>query len=121
MRERTKKYRGSFTHGRGSKKKGRGKGEKGGKGLAGGGKHKHLEYRYGKKGFVRHGMRKEKKVINVGEIAHFEGGEINLKKLGYEKLLGAGVINKKVKVVVSSATEKAVEKIKSAGGEVVTD
>lgn len=121
MKDKTKKYRGSHTHGRGSKKKGRGKGEKGGKGLAGGCKHKHLEYRYGKKGFIVHGAKKEKKVINVGEIERFKGNEIDLKKLGYEKLLGAGIIEKKVKITISSATEKAIEKIKSAGGEVITD
>ncbi|KAA0002935.1 MAG: mitochondrial large ribosomal subunit protein uL15m [Thermoplasmata archaeon] len=119
MRERTKKYRGSHTHGRGSKKKGRGKGEKGGKGFAG--KHKHLQYRYGKRGFVHHGVKKKGAVINVGDLINFEGKEINLKELGYKKLLGAGKINKKVKVIVSYATEKAIEKIKSAGGEVITD
>ena len=119
MRDRTKKYRGSHTHGRGSKKRGRGKGEKGGKGFAG--KHKHLQYRYGKKGFVHHGVKRKGMVINVGDIARLEGKEINLKEMGYEKLLGAGIIDKKVKVMVSSATEKAIEKIKSAGGEVITD
>lgn len=118
MRDRTKKYRGSHTHGRGSKKKGRGKGEKGGKGFAG--KHKHLN-RYGKKGFVHHGVKRKGKVINVGELNQFEGKEINLKEMGYEKLLGAGFIDKKIKVIVSSATEKAIEKVKSAGGEVIVD
>jgi len=120
MRERTKKYRGLTTHGRGSRKKGRGRGEKGGTGF-GGKKHKHLKSRCGKHGFTFHGVSHEKKVINIGDLMRFEGKEIDLKEMGYDKLLGSGKIGKPVKVVVPYATEKAVEKIKAAGGEVITD
>ena len=122
MRTKTKKFRGSHTHGKGSKKKGRGKGGIGGKGFAGGCKHKHLEYRYGKNGFYYHGVKKEEKVINVGKILPLgKGDEINLKELGYDKLLGAGLITKKAKVIVAAATERAVKKVTAAGGEVITD
>ncbi len=120
MKDRTKKYRGLTTHGRGSMKKGRGKGEKGGAGR-GGSKHKHLKGEWGSHGFFHHGVISEKKVINVGDLIKFEGEEINLKEMGYDKLLGSGTVSRSVKVVVPYATEKAVEKIKAAGGEVITE
>lgn len=120
MKDRTKKYRGLTTHGRGSMKKGRGKGEKGGTGR-GGSKHKHLKGSWGKHGFTFHGVSRESKVINVGGLMGFEGKEIDLKEMGYDKLLGSGSVNRPMKVIVPYATEKAVEKIKAAGGEVITD
>jgi len=118
MRRKTKKMRGSKTCGYGSKKKHRGKGHKGGHGFAGGCKHKHLEWRFGRHGFTRHGVKRIKKTINVEELNQFEG-EVNLIELGYDKLLGSGFINKPLKVIVKEATEKAIEKIAAAGGEVV--
>ena len=118
MRKKTKKLRGSKTFGYGSKKKHRGRGHKGGHGFAGGCKHKHLEWRFGRHGFTRHGVIKEKKTINVEELNKVEG-EVNLKELGYDKLLGSGYINKPLKVIVKEATPKAIEKIEAAGGEVI--
>ncbi|MCS7144745.1 MAG: uL15 family ribosomal protein [Archaeoglobaceae archaeon] len=44
---------------------------------------------------------------------------IDLSVLGYSKLLGAGSVNKAIEVKVESATPKAMEKLKSAGGGVV--
>jgi len=120
MRRKTKKMRGSKTCGWGSKKKHRGKGHKGGHGFAGGCKHKHLEWRFGRHGFTRHGRKLEKKIINVEELNKFEGDEINLTELGYDKLLGAVFINRAIKVIVKEATPKAIEKIKAVGGEVIT-
>lgn len=121
MRKKTKKLRGHKTMGRGGMKKGRGKGEKGGRGFAGAGKHKKvsLKGRWGRYGFKRHNVIKEKKTINVGELNKFEG-EVNLKEMGYDKLLGAGYVNKPLNVIVDEATKKAVEKIESAGGKVIT-
>ncbi len=120
MKDKTKKYRGLTTHGRGSRKKGRGKGEKGGSGL-GGSKHKHLKGNWGKHGFTFHGVSHGNKVLNVGDLIRFEDKEINLTEMGYDKLLGSGNISKPVKVIVPYATEKAVEKVKAAGGEVIAD
>ncbi len=117
MREKTKKLRGSKTHGYGSKKKHRGKGSRGGKGRAG--KHKHVKLHWGRRGFVRHGLKREKKVINIKDLNLIEGEEINLTEMGFDKLLGTGSINRAVKVVVKEATSKAVEKIEEAGGEVI--
>lgn len=43
---------------------------------------------------------------------------INLDDLNVQKILGRGEINKKVNVSVKKATERAIEKIESAGGKV---
>ncbi len=45
--------------------------------------------------------------------------KIDLEALGYSKLLGAGKVTKAMEVKVSEATEKAIEKIKAAGGNVI--
>lgn len=127
-RNKTKKKRGSKTHGRGSMKKGRGAGLRGGRGNAGLGKHKWMHMKkympdhFGKHGFKRpHGTSKEDKTINVGKLEDkFPGKKtIDLTKEGYDKLLGAGDINSKLKVKVNQASQNAVEKIKKEGGEVV--
>ena len=117
MRERTKKLRGSKTHGYGGKKKHRGKGSKGGRGRAG--KHKHIKLHWGRRGFVRHGIRREKKIINVEDLNLIESDEINLTEMGFEKLLGSGKVKRAIKVIVKEATPKAIEKIEEAGGEVI--
>ncbi|MCS7118937.1 MAG: uL15 family ribosomal protein [Archaeoglobaceae archaeon] len=44
---------------------------------------------------------------------------VDLTQLGYSKLLGSGVIDKPIQVRVGKATQKAVEKLKAAGGGVV--
>ena len=126
-RKKTKKFRGSMTHGRG-KKAGRGAGLRGGKGNAGLLKHR---YMYMKKNmpdhFGRHGFKRPKSVIkeditiNIGELEEKYPGkkEIDLTKEGYTKLLGSGAINIKMKVKVENASGKAIEKIKNKGGEVI--
>jgi len=126
VRERTKKRRGSRTHGRG-KKAGRGAGLRGGRGNAGLHKHKFcymLKYmpdHFGRRGFTYHGFKREKRVINVGDLEKLfpEKDEINLEKEGFDKLLGKGEVSKKLKVIVPYATQKAIEKIEAVGGEVV--
>ena len=120
MKNKTKQYRGSSTHGRGSRKKGRGKGEKGGSGR-GGPKHKHLKGSWGRHGFIYHGVKRQVKTINVGNLQNLKGEEINLTEMGYGKLLGAGLISRKIKVIVPVATKRAVEKILAVGGDVVTE
>ncbi len=119
MRRKTKKMRGSKTCGRGFKKKARGAGNRGGVGLAGA-KHKHLKWRWGRHGFTRHGVVRQIKTINIEELNYLNGDEINLNELGYDKLLGSGFINRAIKVHVKEASKKAIEKIKNAGGEVIT-
>jgi len=117
MRRVTKKMRGSHTHGYGGKKKHRGKGSRGGVGRAG--KHKGVKLGWGRHGFVRHGLKREINIINVGELEKMGKEEINLKEMGIHKLLGAGYISKPVKVIVERATERAIRKIEEAGGKVI--
>ncbi len=43
---------------------------------------------------------------------------INLKDINIQKILGRGVINKKINLTVDKASKRAIEKIESAGGKV---
>ncbi|HLC88562.1 MAG TPA: uL15m family ribosomal protein [Candidatus Nanoarchaeia archaeon] len=133
-RKKVTKYRGkgSGTHGCGARKKRRGAGSRGGKGRAGTGKragHKKnfFEVTIGReKGFKLH--RKSVKAINVGDLERLASKQntgsghitLNLRELGYSKLLGAGSINRKITVYVAGYSAKAEEKIKAAGGEVIS-
>ena len=125
-RTKTKKFRGSMTHGRG-KKGGRGAGLRGGRGNAGLMKHKHMymtKYmhdHFGRHGFKRHpSIVKKDKIINVGQLEErFPGKkDINLTKEGFDKLLGGGKINSSVKIKVKATSQKAIDKIAEKGGEV---
>lgn len=116
-----------MTHGKG-KKGGRGAGLRGGKGNAGLLKHrytymiKNMPDHFGKHGFKRpQGIKERDKVINVGELeVKFPGKkDIDLNKEGFDKLLGSGNLKSKLKIKVNSASEKAIEKIKDKGGEVI--
>jgi len=115
-----------MTHGRG-KKAGRGAGLRGGKGNAGLMKHRHMYMtknmpnHFGRHGFKRpQSVVKKDKTINVGQLEELFPGkkDIDLGKEGYDKLLGGGNLNTKIKIKVNSASEKALKKIKDKGGEV---
>jgi large subunit ribosomal protein L15 len=133
---RIRKTRGSRTQGYGRVGQHR---KTGSKGLRNVGRHKHLwsyvlryepEY-FGKKGFVSpKSLRKKENVINVkrlDEIAEKFSTEkegkmfIDLESLGYTKLLGTGKISKSLAVKVTSCTKSAAEKIKEAGGQILTE
>ena len=47
-------------------------------------------------------------------------GEINLKDHGYGKLLATGELRAAIKIIVERASAKAIEKVKNAGGSVLT-
>ncbi len=135
-RRKVVKYRGSKTHGGGSKKKRRGSGHRGGRGMAGSRKQNKPsilklygnEY-YGKHGFTRHGTKKVKS-INVGMLndmlpklvaekkAAEEKGSfvVDLGAIGYDKLLGTGNVTRKIKVTANAVSKNAEAKIASAGG-----
>ncbi len=132
-RKKFSRQRASPTHGWGSKKKHRGAGNRGGRGMAGTGKRgdqiktliwKDKKY-FGKHGFKKKGIEKEIKTINIDYIEENlnkflkEGDTIDLKNLGYTKLLGKGKIKSKLKIKVDNASKKAVEKVKKLGGEVI--
>lgn len=139
MPSRTKRFRGSRTHGRG-KKAGRGAGLRGGHGNAGLHKHK-AQYmlKYDPEHFGRHGFKRPQEMVaakitmNVGAIqealvklmadgfAVKKGDKtvINLTEMGVDKLLGSGEVTDQLEIVVSESSEKAKQKIEGAGGAVV--
>lgn len=140
MVSRTRRFRGSRTHGRG-KKHGRGHGDRGGTGNAGLHKHKFkwmLIYdpdHFGRHGFVRHHHGEGgTESINVEEVergldALVEAGfaardgdayQVDLGKAGFEKLLGGGKATRPLRITVSRATESAKAKVQAAGGTVTT-
>jgi len=139
MVSKTEKFRGSRTHGRG-KKAGRGAGLRGGRGNAGLHKHKYIwtvKYdpdHFGRHGFKRHpSLIKKRTTVNVSQVeinlhkyleekTAFKKGdviEVDLRAMKIDKLLGAGKVTTAMKITVSEASKKALDKIKKAGGEVI--
>ncbi len=138
-RKKFSRHRGKSSHGYGAKKKHRGYGSKGGKGKAGSGKRAHQKKPtilklYGPEYFGKHGFKrprfhnKKTKTINLKQIEEnldkFATKEhdifvVDLKKLGYDKVLSEGHITKKLKIMAKSFSKNAIEKIKEAGGEAV--
>jgi large subunit ribosomal protein L15 len=136
-KRKTRKLRGSRTCGWGRVGQHRKAGGRGGRGKAGGHKHfwsyvvKYEPDRFGKVGFKRP-VRPYVRPITLSQVAEivergaFEMDDkgrivIDLRSMGYTKLLGSGSISKPVCIVVPRATERAVEKVVSAGGEVRTE
>ncbi|MBI2666299.1 uL15 family ribosomal protein [Candidatus Woesearchaeota archaeon] len=135
-----RKFRGSTTHGWGSRKKHRGSGSRGGSGKAGSGKragHKKQHHTLGAHGFlprrataakIMKGINlgdftlrkldllvKEKKITKQGETYH-----ITLTSLGYGKLLGTGNTEAKLNITAPAWSASAEQKVKAAGGEIVS-
>ncbi len=141
-KRKNRNMRGSQTHGWGAKKKHRGAGSRGGRGMAGTGKRgdakkpsiwKDTKY-FGKYGFTR----PNKIVIKINAInlktieqrlesllakklveKKNDSYIIDLKKLGFNKVLSTGKITKKFNIKCDYASKKAVEKIKESGGSIV--
>jgi len=141
MPSRTNRFRGGRTHGRG-KKAGRGAGKRGGRGNAGLHKHKFITtLKYMPDHFGRHGFKRPPSLgkaditINVVDLvlhrdqliksgmAQAKGDlvEVDLTKMGINKLLGTGKVTGKFAVKVQKATPKAIEKIEGAGGKVILE
>ena len=137
-RKKLQRYRGSHTHGCGSMKKRRGAGNRGGRGRAGSGKkadQKKPSYwknkYFGIKSFSNPG-KKNIKAINLSLLdrsihnyvvqgkAKKEGESfvINLKDLGFDKLLGTGFTQKRFRISAEYASKKAIEKIHELKGEI---
>ncbi|MBD3318597.1 50S ribosomal protein L15 [Candidatus Woesearchaeota archaeon] len=135
VRRKIRRMRASRRHGWG--KHHRGKGNKGGSGNAGRGKrsdHKKPSYRekrLGKYGFTSHSRRTRDTTISFAvledklqtwldkKLVEEKDGVIivDLGKLGYTKLLASGKLTRKLRISVPTASKRAVEKIKEAGGE----
>ncbi len=135
-RKKVTKYRSHTTHGGGHRKKRRGAGSRGGRGNAGSGKRAGQKvaglknHKLGRSGFNAHSRTKIKainlsyftpekleKLVATGKASK-EGDlyVVDFKKLGFNKLLGAGVIKSKLRVSVTHLSKIAEEKIKNAGG-----
>ena len=136
MSHKKSRMRGSKTHGYGEKKKHRGKGSRGGVGLANAFKHKRvwtqknrpdmLVRNVGFKSLQQRGIKYGVRAINVCDLERVLKNEdlkkeVDLSKHGYDKLLGSGIINIPVKVRVDSYTETAEQKIKKAGGKIISN
>ena len=140
--KKVRRQRGSRNMGWGVQKDHKGKGMQGGAGNAGTMNHNYIaiikrqkagERIIGKYGFKRPQKRQyDFKSINVSHLdqsidnlvslgqAKLTGKtyDVNLSNLGYKKLLAQGEIKRSIKVTVDKASEKAVEKIETAGGKV---
>lgn len=134
------KQRGSKTHGYGSMKKHRGAGSRGGRGNAGSGKRADVKKPsflkqgrvMGKNGFKSPLINQYVPTINLAlinqRLAQYvdsafanktkEGYELDLSKIGVEKLLGTGKVTEKLFITVDYASAKSIEKVEAAGGKV---
>jgi len=140
-RKKNTRQRGSKTHGWGAKKKHRGQGHRGGRGMAGTGKRadskkpsiwKDKNY-FGKHGFVSKTPKVKINAVNVRfieeHINKFQSKNlikkednfhfVELKNLGFNKLLGDGRVSMKFRIKTPYASKTAIEKVKEAGGEVI--
>ena len=141
MVSRTKKFRGSRTHGRG-RKAGRGAGLRGGRGNAGLHKHKWIRVvKYCPDYFGHHGFKRPQSVVtdkitvNLSEVeqslpalakdgfAVQKDGKwtVDLTKMGIDKLLGSGQISTPISIKVPEASASALEKLKAAGGTIMKE
>ncbi len=141
-RRKSKKLRGSRTYGWGIQGQNRGSGLKGGKGKAGRKSGKHLwswVLRYQPDYFGKHGFKSPAearipvKAIDVGRLdeqieklhkmglVEWDGEKylVNLRRLGYNKLLGSGKVKHRIVIIGDVMyTERALEKIRAVGGEI---
>ena len=140
-KKKTIKKRGSRTHGYGESKKHRGGGSRGGRGLAGLHKHKRMTaIKYMPDHYGKFGLKRPKKAIKKIKAINLkdldikinkllkqkkikktkDGIKINLKELGYDKLLGKGKITHKIILEQAKYISKnAKDKIKRAKGKIM--
>ena len=132
--KKSRKKRGTRTHGWGAGKKHRGAGHRGGRGESNigkrGGARKTRYLAKGVKPYGRRGMSKAQKgpsdnVINLATIydkleTWVKQGKVkkekdtyvvNLTKLGYDKLLSGGAVRQKLNITVGKISKKAAEKL----------
>ena len=135
---RRKALKPSRTRGRGHKK-GRGAGLRGGRGNAGCHKTKRIMYERVGRVWGAHGFKRPQTVVMANNAINLNVIEenasewvnqgnaskkgkivsIDLKEMGYDKLLGTGAPSQAYKITISAASAKAVEKVEAAGGEVI--
>ncbi len=138
-KQKTKKFRGSRTCGGGTHKNRRGGGSRGGRGNAGTCKHHFVRsmqrgLSFGRHGFKRPSIVKDKTIVNVGELDEAveqlvadgfaekkgEAIHIDLANIGIEKVLGNGKVTKPLIVTAREFSSVAKQKIESAKGQVIS-
>ena len=130
----TRKYRGSRTHGWGQVGQHRSTGHKGGQGQAGQLKHhfssmlKYNPNHFGHDSMHPPNQKLIKKWINVRDLDHInyqlsesKTGILDLTSLGYDKLLGGGSIKSKYVIKIKNITNNAKQKIIQSGGKVLSN
>ncbi|MER3601145.1 MAG: 50S ribosomal protein L15 [Nitrososphaerota archaeon] len=131
-----RKLRGSRTHGWGTSGQHRKAGGRGGRGKAGLHKHKwqytlkYMPEHFGKDP-MRPPRRRVERAINVGELDDLfyrltgrappkeERATLDLRALGYTRLLGGGWLKGRYEILVGSASSRAKEKVEKVGGTLV--
>jgi large subunit ribosomal protein L15 len=129
----SRKKRGSRTYGWGIQGQHRRSGRKGGRGKAGTHKHKWAPPtpKYQEKRGFRSIWTRDIRIINVGELEELirslkekvrdDSGRIilDLKELGYDKLLGKGRVVTPIVIKVRSYSDLALKKIEDIGGKII--
>ncbi|MEM4662595.1 MAG: uL15m family ribosomal protein [Candidatus Diapherotrites archaeon] len=128
-RKKKEKLRGNRTHGKGNTKNKRGGGSRGGCGRAGSKKHKFMLFRDEEKEkklkpkekvsaiSIQHLEELINKLKETGKLESKDGYVvIDGKKLGFGKILSNGIVKSKMMIFNMAVSEKAREKILSAGG-----
>ncbi len=116
------RLRGKRTHGKGNTKNKRGAGNEGGAGRGGSFKHKVTKYQVviGKRKLIspRLGPKVKLVTITLHDLNKYlkTSDTVDLKVLGFDKILGTGNINKKVIIKNAQVTKIAREKIEKLGG-----
>ena len=134
-----RRYRGTRFHGWGQVKGHRGSGQKGGHGQAGLMKHKwSYTVKYDPDHFGKPSLspqsRGVRKWINVGQLDSLSttltlptksdsksSPVLDLKSMGYEKLLGQGKVSTSYRVIIDVFSSRANEKVEKAGGIIVRE
>ena len=125
----SRRYRGSRTHGYGQVGQHRHSGKQGGHGNAGLHKHKwswlilNDPDHFGRDPFRPPGYPELSRWANVGELDGLANGgkSLDLASLGIGKLLGSGSVSGAYEVRVGSFTKKAQAKIEAAGGKILVE
>ena len=117
------RLRGKRTHGKGNTKNSRGGGSNGGRGRAGSFKHKFTKYApmVGKRKIIKPRLKGKLRLKTITltqlDLIIKDQTLIDLKKLGYDKILGTGNVTKKINIKnVKSITAVAKSKIEALGG-----
>jgi len=130
FRKKSRKMRGSKTHGWGMKKKHRGAGSQGGRGQAGMMKHKKSwmltndPHHFGKIGFkVPLEVKSKVNAITLRDLdilaKKLNKTEIDISELGFDKVLSNGKLTQALTIKAKKFVEKAKKKIEEAGGKAI--